>query len=189
MIYGERIRFRAAERGDLPTFVRWINDPEVQAGIGIYRPYSQAEEDAWFERMLSLPADEHLMAIELREGAVATAQDTWKLIGSIGFFRIDWRNRASEFGINIGEKNHWNQGYGTEAVRLLVKFGFETLNLHRIFLRVLDSNPRAIRAYEKAGFTHEVRMRQAEFRSGKYIDMLVMSILRPEYSVKTNVQR
>jgi RimJ/RimL family protein N-acetyltransferase len=180
VIYSERIRFRGVERGDLPTFVRWINDPEVRAGLGIYQPFSQAEEDGWFERMLTRPPDEHVLAIEARDSKSEEGQESWTLIGGCGFGSIDWHNRAAEFGINIGEKMYWNQGYGTESVRLLVKHGFETLNLHRIFLRVLDTNPRAIRTYEKAGFTHEVRMRQAEFRNGKYIDMLVMSILRDE---------
>jgi RimJ/RimL family protein N-acetyltransferase len=180
MIYGERIRFRGAERSDLPTFVRWINDPEVTAGLGMYRPFSLAEEDGWFERMLARPPDEHVMVIEARATDKGD-EESWKLIGTCGFAPIDWRNRAAEFGINIGEKGYWNQGYGTEAVRLLCQHGFETLNLNRILLRVLETNPRAIHAYEKAGFTHEVRMRQAEFRHGKYIDMLVMSILREEF--------
>lgn len=183
MIYGERIRFRGIERADLPTFVKWINDPEVLAGIGIYWPYSEAEEDDWFERMLKHPQDEHILAIEVRQSARETAEgeaESWKLIGSIGFFPIDHRNQSAEFGINIGEKSYWNQGYGTEAVRLLCQYGFNTLNLHRIFLRVFETNPRAIRAYEKAGFVLEGRQRQAEFRNGKYIDTLVMSILRDE---------
>lgn len=181
MIIGECIRFRAVERDDLPTFVKWINDPEVQQGIGIFRPFSQVEEDGWFERMLTRPVDEHVLAIEVRQEANEGGQEVWKLIGSCGFSEIDWRNRSAEFGINIGEKSFWNKGYGTEAVRLMVKHGFNTLNLHRIYLRVFETNPRAIRSYEKAGFTHEGRQRQAEFRNGKYIDMLVMSILEDEF--------
>jgi len=191
MIYGERIRFRGAEREDLPAFVQWINDPDVLAGIGIYLPFSQAEEDEWFEGMLKHPADEHIMAIEIRTQAEREGLRTdevtepgvekWKLIGSCGFFNIDHRARSAELGINIGDKRYWNQGYGTEAVRLLCQHGFHTLNLHRIFLRVFETNPRAIRAYEKAGFTHEGRQRQAEFRNGKYIDVLIMSILQEEF--------
>jgi RimJ/RimL family protein N-acetyltransferase len=66
-------------------------------------------------------------------------------------------------------------------MRLLLKHGFDTLNLNRIYLRVFETNPRAIRAYEKAGFTHEGCQRQAEFKEGRYLDVLVMSILRNEY--------
>jgi RimJ/RimL family protein N-acetyltransferase len=81
----------------------------------------------------------------------------------------------------IGEKSFWNLGYGTEAVRLLVAHGFQSLNLNRIALHVFQDNPRAIRAYEKAGFTHEGRQRQGEFHQGKYVDVLLMSILRSEW--------
>ena len=94
---------------------------------------------------------------------------------------IDHRNRATEFGIMIGEKSYWNQGYGNEAVRLLLKLGFETMNLNRVFLRVFETNPRAIRAYEKAGFKREGRQRQGEWQNGRYIDVLVMSVLREEW--------
>jgi RimJ/RimL family protein N-acetyltransferase len=180
MIIGERVRFRGVERGDLPTFVKWLNDPEVRQGILIHHPFSQAEEENWYDGMIKHPVDEHVMGIEAREPDTETGEEHWKLIGSLGFTEIDWRNRSSEFGILIGDKTFWNRGYGTEAVRLLVKHGFNTLNLHRIFLKVFENNPSAIRAYEKAGFTHEGRLRQAEFKDGKYIDVLLMSILKDE---------
>ena len=195
MITGERIRFRAVERADLPTFVRWLNDPEVQKGILIHQPISQVREENWFEGMIKRPDDEQIMGIEVRllgdrtgllgikgnEPGPQGGEEAWKLIGTTAFDNIDWRNRSSEFGIMIGDKTYWNQGYGTEAVRLIVKHGFNTLNLNRIFLHVFENNPRAIRSYEKAGFVHEGKLRQTEFMDGKYVDTLVMSILREEF--------
>jgi diamine N-acetyltransferase len=181
MIIGNRVRFRAVERGDLPTFVKWLNDPEVQQGIMIHHPFSHAEEENWYEGMIKHPIDEHVLGIEAREMDTEDREGTWRLIGSLAFNEIDWRNRAAEFGIMIGDKTFWNRGYGTEAVRLLVNHGFKTINLNRIFLRVFENNLRAIRAYEKAGFVHEGRLRQAEFRDGKYIDVLIMSILKDEF--------
>jgi diamine N-acetyltransferase len=181
MIIGNRIRFRGVERSDLPTFVIWLNDPAVKQGVMIHHPFSQAEEENWYEEMIKLPIDQHVMGIEARETDSEDGEEQWKLIGSLAFNEIDWRNRAAEFGIMIGDKNYWNRGYGTEAVRLLVNHGFTTLNLNRIFLRVFENNPRAIRAYEKAGFIHEGRLRQAEFRDGKYIDILMMSLLKDEF--------
>jgi RimJ/RimL family protein N-acetyltransferase len=180
MIYGERIRFRGVENDDLPSFVAWINDPEVLQGIGIYLPFSMADEQDWIDKMRARPPEEHSLAIEAKEVNPQT-EDSWKLIGSCGFFNFDYRNSCAEFGIMIGDKSYWSRGYGTEAVRLLVRHGFQTLNLNRIYLRVLETNPRAIRAYEKAGFIHEGRQRQADFKDGRYIDLLVMSILRSEY--------
>jgi diamine N-acetyltransferase len=180
MIYGERIRFRAIEKPDLPHFVAWLNDPEVKQGLLLYNPLSLTEEEDWYERMLARPLDEHVMAIEARLTDIDDNKDTWKLIGSLAFFSIDWRVRSAELGILIGDKAYWNRGFGTEAVRLLVQYGFNTLNLNRIFLHVFATNPRAIRAYEKAGFKLEGRERQAEFRDGQYIDVLRMSRLRED---------
>jgi RimJ/RimL family protein N-acetyltransferase len=112
--------------------------------------------------------------------------ETWKLIGTFAFDGIDWRNASSEFGIMIGDKAYWNQGYGTEAVRLLCQHGFDTLNLNRIFLHVFETNPRAIRAYEKAGFVHEGRERRAEFKDGRYIDVVRLSLLKDEFWSETS---
>ena len=175
MIYGQRIRLRHVEREDLPRFVAWLNDPEVRHGLAMYLPLSQVEEEQWFENVLKHERDERPLVIEVKD------QDGWTMIGNSGFFNIDWRNRGAELGIVIGDKAYWNKGYGTEATRLLLHHGFPTLNLHRICLRVYEENMRAIRAYEKAGFVHEGRMRQAEFRDGKYLDVLLMSVLRPEW--------
>ncbi len=182
MITGERLRFRAVEREDLPTFLGWINDPDVRSGLGIYLPLSIADEQEWYEGVRKRQPDERNLVIEARLPGPEGGEPAWKMIGGIGFFRLDYKNRSAEFGIMIGDKSTWNQGYGTEAVRLLLHLGFNTLDLNRIYLRVLENNPRAIRAYEKAGFTHEGRQRQAEFKDGKYLDLLVMSILKSEFS-------
>jgi RimJ/RimL family protein N-acetyltransferase len=94
---------------------------------------------------------------------------------------IDWRSRKAEIGIMIGDKRYWNKGYGTEAMRLILQHGFETLNLHRLYLRVFSDNSRAVRTYEKAGFVLEARMRETNFDNGRYRDDLMMSMLRPEW--------
>ncbi len=180
MIYGERIRFRAAEKTDLPVFGRWLNDPEVRRGILIHTPMSQADEEAAYERMLARPADEHWRVIEVKQAGKEADEETWQMIGNCAFDTINWQARSAEFGIMIGEKSYWNQGYGTEAVRLLTHYGFNTLNLHRIYLHVFANNPRAIHAYEKAGCTEEGRERQAQFMEGQFIDVIRMSLLNNE---------
>jgi diamine N-acetyltransferase len=176
MIYGKRIRLRRAEREDLPRFVAWLNDPEVVQGLAHLLPFSQLEEERWFERTLEQPAEERPLTMDARQ------EEGWHTIGNSGFHNLDWRNRSAEVGIFIGDKSYWNQGYGTEAMHLLLEIAFGTLNLHRVYLRVFEDNSRAIRAYEKAGFVHEGRMRQAEFRRGSYHDVLLMSVLRPEWA-------
>jgi len=179
MIYGERIRFRAPERSDIPLWVAWLNDPEVLQGLSLYMPISIASEEKWFEGLQSRSDSDQVFVIEVR---MPDSPEGWKPVGNVGLHGIDWRSRAAEYGIFIGEKTLWNQGYGTEATRLILQYGFNTLNLNRIFLRVYETNSRAIRAYEKAGFVQEGRMRQAEFREGRYIDVLYMSVLRDEFT-------
>jgi RimJ/RimL family protein N-acetyltransferase len=175
MIYGERIRLRGVERNDIPRFYEWINDPQVLEGLSVYLPLSTTDEEKWFERAGNREQAEKPLAIEVKEA------DDWRLIGNCGFFDFDWTSRAAEIGIMIGDKAVWDQGYGTETVRLLLKHGFETLNLNRVVLRVYDNNRRAIRAYEKAGFTHEGTLRQAAYKNGGYHDLHVMSVLRSEW--------
>jgi diamine N-acetyltransferase len=175
MIYGDRIRLRAPTHTDLPKFVEWLNDPEVRAGLLMHLPLSLEDEETWFDNMIKSPAAQHPMVIEARRG------DDWIMIGNCGFHFIDWRVRSAEVGIFIGDKSFWNQGYGTDVMRLLLRHGFKTLNLNRIALEVFETNPRAIRAYEKAGFIHEGRRRQDMFKEGRYIDVLMMSVLRSEW--------
>ena len=115
------------------------------------------------------------MAIDARDG------ESWKLIGNCSVFNIEWTNRSAELGIVIGEKSVWNQGYGTETMKLLLQHGFETLNLNRIYLRVYSTNPRAIRSYEKAGFVLEGTLREAVYRHGNYANVHIMSVLRSEW--------
>jgi RimJ/RimL family protein N-acetyltransferase len=175
MIYGERIRLRAIEKDDLPRFVTWLNDPEVRQGLMIFLPLSLAEEEQWFENMLKRPAEQHPMVIEI------AVDGKWLPIGNCGFDNINWRARAGELGLFIGEKGYWNQGYGSEVMRLLLKHGFDTLNLNRIALIVYANNPRAVRVYEKVGFIKEGLLRQAHFQNGEYIDVVTMSVLRSEW--------
>ncbi len=108
-----------------------------------------ANEEAWFERMIQRPQDQQIMVIEI------CPKREWIPIGTCGYHEIDWRSRNTEVGISIGAKEWWNKGYGSEAMELMVKYGFEMLNMHRIWLRVFERNKRAIRSYEKVGFVHE----------------------------------
>lgn len=194
MIYGERVCLRGIERTDLPKYYDWINDPEVLEGLGVNLPKSMTDEEQWFDGTTQREQAKKPFSIEVRDqdnrtGDVASpalpAPDTtpggWRLIGNCAFFDIDWISRAAEFGIMIGDKSVWNQGYGTETVRLLLRHGFENLNLNRVFLRVFDNNPRAMRAYEKAGFALEGTLRQAAYKGGAYHDLHMMSVLRSEW--------
>jgi diamine N-acetyltransferase len=176
MIYGKRVRLRADERSDIPAFVQWLNDPQVREHLLIDLPLSQANEEQWFENMLKSPREEQPLAIEVMNGA------EWKLIGNCGLFSIDWHARSAEIGLFIGDKSCWDKGYGTEVMQLLLQLGFGSLNLNRIYLRVNAPNQRGIRCYEKAGFVTEGCQRQAAYKDGKYLDVMMMSVLRSEWN-------
>jgi len=177
MIYGERVRLRAIERSDIPNFVRWFNDPEVRRYLLMYMPISFAQEEQWFEDLLQRiqKRETFAFAVDARVG------DEWVPIGNIGLYRIDWKNRWARFGIALGEKAYWDQGYGTDATRTMLRFAFEELNLHRVELEVVDENMRARRCYEKAGFRYEGTRRQAIFLEGQYHDSHLMGILQEEF--------
>jgi RimJ/RimL family protein N-acetyltransferase len=175
MIFGDRIRLRSTQKDDIPKFVEWLNKPDVITGLSIFLPISIESEEIWFTEMMKSSPEEHPLVIEILEN------DSWEMIGNIGFSFIDYRIRSTEIGIFIGEIERWNKGYGTKAMKTMLKHGFETLNLNRIMLRVFANNHNAIRVYEKIGFQHEGRLRQATFINGEYIDVLIMSVLASEW--------
>lgn len=169
---GERIYFRPVEPSDEACLRRWINDPRVWRTLGSILPKNSVVEKSWIESL-------YKSATDVVFGIVIKASD--ELIGVTGLHRIDPINRKAVFGISIGDVSRHNTGYGTEAARLAVRYGFEVLNLNRIELDVLANNFRGIRAYQKAGFQHEGCLRQAVFRDGRYEDIYRFSILAEEY--------
>lgn len=177
-LYGKRIRLRAAEKEDIPTFLRWVNDPDVTENLLLVSPMSRYEEEQWYESMMKRPASEHVMVIEVN---TQSSDENYHPIGTCQFLNIDWRNRSAEVGIMIGEKSYWDRGFGSESMRLLLAHGFGILNLHRIWLQVYSKNIRGIRAYEKAGFTYEGNFRQAHYQDGRYYDVHLMSVLKDEW--------
>ncbi len=171
MLKDERVRLRAIEREDISHFLRWLNDPEVTRYLTIFMPLSRGEEERWFEQQLQ-DRNRKVLAIETEDG---------ETIGNIALEEIDWKNRKATLGIVIGEKGRWGQGYGTEAIRTLLRFAFEELNLNRVSLAVFDFNERARRCYRRCGFQEEGVLRQAHYTEGRYHDVILMAILREDW--------
>ena len=183
MLTGKHMRLRAMRKTDLPYFVRWLNDPEVRRNLKIFQPMSMEQEERWYADILNRPVEEQPLSIEVNE------EDGWTFIGNIGLLEINHHDRSAEVGISIGEKSYWNRGYGTEAMRLMVNHGFMNLNLNRIYLRVYATNPRAVRSYEKVGYTMEGNLREARYLDGEYVDVYVMSILKSEWNMSRNGEK
>jgi len=185
-LFGERIRLRAAEKEDITAFLRWVNDEDVTENLFLISPMSRFEEEHWYESMMERPTSEHVLVIEVKD---QSPNQDYRPIGTCQFHNLDWRNRSAEIGIMIGEKSFWDQGYGTETMQLLLRHGFNTLNMHRIWLQVYAKNKRGIRAYEKAGFVHEGKYRQAHFQHGEYHDIHLMSVLKEEWQTAKELQQ
>jgi RimJ/RimL family protein N-acetyltransferase len=170
MLTGKQVILRPIERDDLPNYVIWLNDPDVITYFGFYKPLSLAQEEAWYEWQLA------------QEGSINFAVEfEGRHVGGAGFARIDHRDQNAEVGLFIGEKDLWDRGLGQDVLTTLIDYGFNQLNLHRIYLRVFAENLRGVTAYERVGFRHEGTFRECIWRHGRWHDMLIMSILRPEW--------
>lgn len=169
---GRRIYFRPVEVEDEPMLRRWINDPLIWRGLPLRGPINANREREWIESQGSSATD-YVFGIVVRGGD--------RLIGTIGLRAIDAVSRSAMLGISIGDRAFHNKGYGTDAVRLLLRYGFEELNLNRVALAVYANNPRAIRCYQKVGFVQEGCLRQALYRNGGFHDEYRFAILRDEW--------
>ncbi len=172
---GRSIYLSPHDLADIDTYLKWFNDPEVKKTLLLRHAVTRQVEEE-FLRKVGTPPNFNFFALHL--------QSNDQLIGSCDVKVIDWPSRVGNLGIAIGEKSKWSKGYGTEAVGLLLRYGFGSLNLHRIQLEVFADNSGGIRCYEKCGFKHEGRRREADFFDGKYRDVLVMGILEGEWRLR-----
>jgi RimJ/RimL family protein N-acetyltransferase len=177
LFQGELVRLAAANsETDAELFARWSRDTEYMRLQSSWaaRPSSakQAKEELcdWMEN--EKPNDYEFIIRTL-------AKD--QPIGSVGLDGIRWSHGDGFVGIGIGDREYWGNGYGTDAMRAILRFAFTELNLHRVSLDVFEYNLRAIRSYEKAGFVVEGRERQVLHRDGRRWDMIYMGILRKEW--------
>lgn len=155
---------------DAAIYTQWLNDLEVTQNLVLSASCVTEDDERNVIEEISKNHDYSIIDLESE-----------KLIGSIGLDRFDSINNTAELGIFIGDKNFWGKGYGTEAICLILDFGFRRLNLHSVFLHVYSFNPRAVKCYQKAGFKMAGCLRQAVCRGGKYYDRYLMDILADEF--------
>jgi len=158
---------------DFEKFTEWLNDLEVTQNLSIYPVMINLKIE---KEILEKLSNEHNYSI--------IDISTNELIGNCGFIDIDHINQTGEIGIFIGNKNYWNKGYGTEAMSLLIDFGFKALNLHNIMLKVYDYNKNAIKCYEKIGFKKiGIRRESIHVNLNKH-NIVYMDILTNEFYEK-----
>ena len=168
---GELVRLRAREEADAALMYRWVNDWATIQYLGQRYPRSHAFEAKWVTS--GDPSYAHSQFV------IETLADRTP-IGWLGLHDATPENRCAGLGIAIGEQAFLEGGYGTDAMRVACRFGFEMMNLNRIELTVYDWNPRAIRVYEKVGFRTEGVVRDGIFKAGKWNQLVFMGLLRGE---------
>lgn len=171
-LVGEKVYLSPINIEDAEKYVVWLNDFEVSDRLGRSNQILTVEQEKeWILENTKEP--NYQLAIVLIE------QD--KLIGNIGFMGVDTINRRAELGIFIGEEQDRNKGYGTEAICLLLEYGFSYLNLSNIMLKAVSFNDRAIHTYEKVGFKEFGRRRKCCYTAGTYYDHVYMDIVKEEF--------
>lgn len=170
-LVGERIYLSPRNNQDIEKFVEWLNDFETTDYLDRSSDLITIEGE---KKYLEEVADGYFFVI------VDLEND--KMIGTISLERVCNANRSAVLGIFIGDKDYRSKGYGTEAIRLLLDFGFNYLNLHSVNLNVMSFNDRAIACYKKCGFREAGRRRECVYVNGKYYDKISMDILKDEFS-------
>jgi RimJ/RimL family protein N-acetyltransferase len=174
---GKKCYLSPIDINDAEKYMEWLNDTEVTITLNLYTSaFSLESEKALLEKLSS---GHNYSIIE---------NATNELLGTCGFVSIDHINQTGEIGIFIGNKKYWNKGYGTEALSLLIDYGFKALNLHNIMLKVYEYNTMAKRCYEKLGFKLIGTHREALFRNLKWHNILHYDLLADEF-YKANPDR
>ena len=165
-LVGDRIYLSPKSVSDesISKFTEWMNDFEVTDYTGRSGQITTFQgEREWLEN------------------SVKNTDNRNKLIGTVGLENIKSIERSAVLGVFIGEKDYRSNGYGTEAIKLILEYGFKYLNLHSIRLDLLDVNERAHKCYLKCGFKDTGCSRESIYLNGKYYDKLHMDILEDEF--------
>lgn len=169
VLVGRKIRLRPLESRDLPHRVRWFNKPSVRQGLVLHERLNEAKTRQWFARTRRDGTRKDFVVETVPEG---------RSIGSVGFRRIDELNRSAGFYIVIGESDCLGRGLGTEAVQLLLWWGWQTLRLHKVWCVVRSTNEHSLSLVRKLGFQVEGLLREEAFVSGRWLDLVRLGILR-----------
>jgi len=172
-LIGKNCYLSPIDLNDAEKFTEWLNDLELIENLSEYHSIFNVETEKAFLETISKTHNYSIIDI---------TNDT--VIGVCGFLDIDNVQQTAEVGIFIGEKKYWGKGYGTEALSLLIDYGFKAINLHNIFLRVYSYNERAIKSYEKIGFKIIGKRREARFLKMERFDIVFMDLLPGDFYKK-----
>lgn len=173
ILTGARVRLITSDfEEDLELFAKWDIDSEYQRLLdaGAARRYTVKEMKDFFDKEAS----------SMHRFMIQKLDDDQK-IGMIDLSGFNWHVGSAWVGIGIGVREFWGKGYGTDAMKIILRYGFTQLNLNRIQLDVFSINERGMKSYEKAGFKHEGRLHGNLLKAGVRYDEVFMGILRREW--------
>jgi RimJ/RimL family protein N-acetyltransferase len=172
MLVGKLVTLRALTAADLPRLTEFKNDVEFEllGGGDPPRPRTLPLVEQFFAE-LAKDKDSPTFAIEA-DGI---------FIGDCGLHHVNRNDGTAEVGIGIGDRAYWGRGYGREALRMLVDYGFRMQNMRKLWLEVHGSNERAIRSYRAVGFVEEGRQREQTWSGGRYEDLVLMGLFRTDF--------
>ena len=172
---GTKVVLTPACREDIPAVLRWMTDPELNIFLLDYGKVRTLEQEfSWYDNIVTKAGDHHLVQLAIR------LVDDQKLIGYCSLNDINQKEGTGEVAIVVGEKEYHSKGYGSEALYLLCRYGFDKLNLHSILLRHLSINARGDKAYRKVGFREFGCFRESVVSDRVRHDMVYMDLLEPE---------
>ena len=175
MIRGKLVGLRPLETEDVFVLFKWFNDERVLENLGpdnMFFATSLEEEKLAVDNMLRDGHAQYLIVHNLEDNLP---------VGIVGLANLDERNASAELRVVIGEVGAWDKGKGSDAIQVMLDHAFNVRNLHRVWLRVMEYNKRALRCYEKCGFAVEGRCRHDLYHEGAWRDALRMSILEDEF--------
>lgn len=173
-VYGEpgaKIYLRPMTNEDTDLIVSWRNQEAVRRNFIYQELFTRESHEQWIHTMVETGKVIQMVICETEGG---------RPVGSVYLRDIDRRHNKAEYGIFIGGEGARGKGYGTMAARLMIRYAFEELGLHRLFLRAFADNEQAIRSYEKAGFEREAYLREDVCIEGRYRDIILMGLLNQE---------
>jgi RimJ/RimL family protein N-acetyltransferase len=174
MLKGAYTGLRAIEREDLPQLLAWRNKPEFRRYFREYRELSQAQQLLWYENIVLKDPATRMFAV--------VAVDTGLLLGAAGLCYIDPINRNADFSLYLGAEDIYiDDKLAPDAGRVLLKYGFEELNLHRVWTEIYSIDEAKQRLFPALGFTLDGRHRQTHWTEGGWVDSLFYGLLASEW--------
>ena len=166
-----RISLVPMEEGDVALVAGWINDERIGFFNGARFPVSLAEQTAWYRGVTGDRTKQKLLVVG----------PAGEKVGMVSLFGIDARNQNAEVGVYVSP-DHQRQGYAAAALRLVLRFAFRELNLHRVHCAILGFNEASIRLFEGVGFREEGRRREHVYADGRFVDVVLLSIFRRDFA-------